>query len=286
MTPARISLFLSVWLWASLPLALTSTMQTEAWIAPSPVVQSPRLGVQQTSVTSSSTCLFGKKKKKGGSGGGSAAKGAAKMQVKLLEHIAGTGQAGDVIMVNPIFFANKLRPKKLARVITDEEVEEELEKKQSQMDELQKQAKAVRGLLDEDDESASSYVLTFSDNQTGPDGKKLFGGIGPKKIMESLRKDCKEFDAYSKEFTKQVSILDIEEQEIVVEEESSSENESSKYKDYSSYSSNGDEAAPISSVKYSSLPKKDKLTIKQTGVFRVKVALTKDLFAKVKVVVE
>lgn len=285
MTATRISLFLSAWLWASLSLALTLTIQSEAWIVPSPVAASPRLGVQQTS-TSSPTCLFGKKKKKGGSGGGSAAKGAAKMQVKLLEHIAGTGQAGDVIMVNPIFFANKLRPQKLARVITDEEVQEELEKKQSQMDELQKQAKAVQGLLDENDESASSYVLTFTDNQTGPDGKKLFGGIGPKKIMESLRKDVKEFDAYSKEFTKQVSILDIEEQELVVEEESSSESESSKYKDYSSYSSNDDEAGPKSSVKYSSLPKKDKLTIKQTGVFRVKVALTKDLFAKVKVVVE
>lgn len=285
MSAAKISLFFSAWLWTSLSLTLTSTIPTEAWFAPSPIAASPRICVQQPCAGSSPTSLFGKKKKKGGSGGGSATKGAAKMQVKLLEHIAGTGQAGDVIMVNPVFFANKLRPQKLARVITDEEVQADLEEKQSQSDELQKQAKAVQDLLDENDSSTSSYVLTFSDNQTGPDGKKLFGGIGPKKILESIRKDCKEFDAYSKEFTKQVSILDVEEQELVAEDASSSEKESSKYKDYSSYSDKSEETT-MSTVKYSSLPKKDKLTIKQTGIFRVKVALTKDLFAKVKVVVE
>lgn len=220
--------------------------------------------------------LFAKKKKNGGSSGGG-----AKIQVKLLEHIAGTGQAGDVIMVNPVFFANKLRPQKLARVITDDEVQADLEGKQMQSDELLKYSKAVQDLLDE---GSSSFVLTFEDNQTGPDGKKLFGGIGAKKILESLRKECKEFDSFSKEFTKQVSILDIEEQEVVVEESSSSEKES-KYKDYSSNSS-GSEEEVTTTVKYSSLPKKDKLTIKQTGIFRAKVALTKDLFAKVRIVVE
>lgn len=226
--------------------------------------------------------LFAKKKKKGGSGGGSATKGGAKIQVKLMEHIAGTGQAGDVIMVNPVFFANKLRPQKLARVITDDEVQADLEEKQMQSDELLKNSKAVQDLLDE---GSSSFVLTFGDNQTGPDGKKLFGGIGAKKILESLRKECKEFDSFSKEFTKQVSILDIEEQEVVVEESSSSEKES-KYKDYSSNSSGREEEEVTTTVKYSSLPKKDKLTIKQTGIFRAKVALTKDLFAKVRIVVE
>ena len=284
------SLFLSAWFWTSATFALTLTIQTEAWTTPSPTTASPRLVLHRASArrpvvgTSSPTSLFSKKKKKGGS----AAKGATKMQVKLLEHIAGTGQAGDVIMVNPIFFANKLRPKKLARVITDEEVQADLEKKQSQSDELLKQAKAVQDLINyADDETKSSYVLTFRDNKTGPDGKKLFGGFNPKKIMESLKKDCKEFDAFSKEFTKQVSILDIEEQETVIEESSSSEEETSKYKDYSSYSSNSDsDDAPESTVKYSSLPKSDKLTIKQTGVYRVKVSLTKELFAKVRVVIE
>lgn len=238
------------------------------------------------------TSLSGKKKKKSGGGGGSAT--STKIQVKLLHHIAGTGQAGDVILVNPIFFDNKLRPQKLARVITDEEVQAAVEKKQDQSDELMKQARAVKDLLDEettadDAADASPYVLEFRDNQTGPDGKKLFGGIGPKKLMESLRNDCKEFDAYSKQFTKQVSIIDIEEQETVVEDDESSDGEQeTKYKDYSSSSSySGDNSSEEQSiVKYSSLPKKDKLTIKHTGVFRLKVALNKDLFAKVKVVVD
>ena len=226
------------------------------------------------------TSLFGKKKKKS-----AAPAASAKIQVKLLQHIAGTGQAGDVILVNPIFFDNKLRPQKLARVITDEEVQKDLEKKQSKSDELMKQARAVKDLIDE--ETEASYVLEFKDNQTGPDGKKLFGGIGPKKLMESLRKDCKEFDAYSKQFTKQVSILDIEEQETIVEEGGGEESEG-KYKDYSSSSYSGDsnDSGEESTVKYSSLPKKDKMTIKHTGVFRLKVALKKDLFAKVKVIVD
>jgi len=188
------------------------------------------------------------------------------------------------VMVNPVFFDNKLRPQKLARVITDEEVQQDLEKKQSQSDELLKQASAVKELLD-DDEASSSYVLAFKDNQTGPDGK-LFGGIGPKKLMESLCKDCKEFDAFSKTFTKQVSILGIDEQETVESAPSDDAATESKYKDYSSYSSSKTEQAPEATLKYTPLPKKDKLTIKHTGVFRMKVALTKDLFAKVKVVVE
>ena len=221
--------------------------------------------------------LLAKKKKKGG-GGGSAAKGGVKVQVKMLQHVPGTGQLGEVVMVNPVFFDNKLRPNKLARKITDEEVQQDLENKQAKSDDLLRQATSLKDLLDD------VHVLTFGDNKTGPDGKKLFGGIGPKKLMESLRKDCKEFDAYSKEFTKQVSILDVEEEEtsLVADDEDES---SGKYKDYSS-SNDSEQSSTKTVVKYSSLPKKDKLTIKETGVYRMKVAITKDLFAKIKIVVE
>jgi len=295
MTILRTSVIFSAWMWLSVILVAVTIETTDAWTT-TPLLLHARTRQQQQqqqqhqpparATTTTSTPLFGKKKKKGGDG---ATKGAAaKIQVKLLQHIAGTGQAGDVILVNPVFFDNKLRPQKLARVITDEEVKANLEEKQSQSDELLAQAQAVRDLLDDSDEE-SSYVLTFHDNQTGPDGKKLFGGIGPKKLTESLRKDCKEFDAYSKQFTKQVSILDVEEQELEVadDDESSSDggSDSKKYKDYSSYSvDNSDEPKAI--VSYVSLPKTDKLTIKHTGVFRMKVALTKDLFVKVKIVVD
>jgi ribosomal protein L9 len=288
---ARTSVFLSACILAA---ATTMLIETDAFTTSSTVTTRGLFHPASTTTTTTSTTarrrtatasrfhtsLFGKKKKKS-----AAPAASAKIQVKLLQHIAGTGQAGDVILVNPIFFDNKLRPQKLARVITDEEVQKDLEKKQSKSDELMKQARAVKDLIDE--ESEASYVLEFKDNQTGPDGKKLFGGIGPKKLMESLRNDCKEFDAYSKQFTKQVSILDIEEQETIVEEGGGEESEG-KYKDYSSSSYSGDsnDSGEESTVKYSSLPKKDKMTIKHTGVFRLKVALKKDLFAKVKVIVD
>jgi len=282
-TTTRTSAFLSAWILAAATSMLigTEAFTTRATVTTRGLFHHASTTTTTTTTTASrfSTSLFGKKKKKS-----AAPAASAKIQVKLLQHIAGTGQAGDVILVNPIFFDNKLRPQKLARVITDEEVQKGLEKKQSESDELMIQATAVKDLIDE--ETEASYVLEFKDNQTGPDGKKLFGGIGPKKLMESLRKDCKEFDAFSKQFTKQVSILDIEEQEIIVEEGDGEESES-KYKDYSSSSYSGDddsEEQPI--VKYSSLPKKDKMTIKHTGVFRLKVALKKDLFAKVKVIVD
>jgi len=251
-----------------------------------------------TTAAATKTRLFGKKKKNKKAGGGGGAAG-PKIQVKLLHHIAGTGQAGDVILVNPVFFDNKLRPQKLARVITDEEVEQDLEDKQQKSDELRERARSVKDLLDcsgddDDDSSPSSFVLGFRDNQTGPDGKKLFGGIGPKKLMDSLRKECKEFESFSKQFTKQVSIVDIEEEETV-EIAGAAATEPSKYRDYSSggggsgNNNNNNSNAPEPServVVYTSLPKKDKMTIKHTGVFRMKVSLTKDLFARVKVTVE
>jgi ribosomal protein L9 len=290
MTTTRASHVISAWLWTLVILATaTLTIEpVEAWTTSPTSGLFHRFGARNTAIpttvgVASPTCLFGKKKKKMGGGGSS--KSATKIQVKLLQHIAGTGQAGEVVLVNPIFFDNKLRPQKLARVITDEEVQQDLEKKQSQSDELLKQASAVKELID-DGEASSSYVLAFRDNQTGPDGKKLFGGIGPKKLLESLRKDCKEFEAFSKTFTKQVSILGVDEQETVESAPGDDGATESKYKDYSSHSSSKIEQPPEVTLKYTPLPKKDKLIIKHTGVFRMKVALTKDLFAKVKVIVE
>uniref|UniRef100_A0A7S4AG08 Ribosomal protein L9 domain-containing protein n=1 Tax=Pseudo-nitzschia australis TaxID=44445 RepID=A0A7S4AG08_9STRA len=282
------AMFLSA-CWVS-AVILTATIQTsQAWTTTTTTITTPRsLCHAQTTTTtraasSSSTALFGKKKKK--KSGGSNSSSSTKMQVKLLQHIPGTGQAGDVIMVNAIFFANKLRPEKLARAITDEEVRKDAEAKKEKSDALQAEAKALKELLDDtsDDDSSSSFVLEFLDNQTGPDGKKLFGGIGPKKLMESLRKDCKEFESYSKKFTKQVSVQDVEEQEVV---EIECEEKESAYKDYSAAAAPTEQNEKEVSVSYSSLPKSDKMTIKHTGVFRIKVSLTKDMFAKVKVVVE
>eukprot|EP00536_Pseudo-nitzschia_multiseries_P018253 jgi/Psemu1/315645/fgenesh1_kg.2304_\ len=190
------AMFLTAW-WASAAMLAGTIHISHAWMitttpttnarslhharstAPSPPLLTAAERSSISTGTGTSTALFGKKKKK--SGGGSAP-ASAKMQVKLLQHIPGTGQAGDVIMVNPIFFANKLRPQKLARAITDEEVQKDLEEKQEKSAALQAEARALKELLDDNDDNDSSLVLEFLDNQTGPDGKKLFGGIGPKKL--------------------------------------------------------------------------------------------------------
>jgi len=279
MMVSTVSSLFSAGVWIFAILSVMEVTTTEAWTATTHPFSnqsrsSPTVRQKQAERLPP---LLAKKKKKGG-GGGSAAKGGVKVQVKMLQHVPGTGQLGEVVMVNPVFFDNKLRPNKLARKITDEEVQQDLENKQAKSDDLLRQATSLKDLLDD------VHVLTFGDNKTGPDGKKLFGGIGPKKLMESLRKDCKEFDAYSKEFTKQVSILDVEEEEtsLVADDEDES---SGKYKDYSS-SNDSEQSSTKTVVKYSSLPKKDKLTIKETGVYRMKVAITKDLFAKIKIVVE
>mmetsp|Transcript_22298 Transcript_22298/g.42347 ORF Transcript_22298/g.42347 Transcript_22298/m.42347 type:complete len:224 (-) Transcript_22298:207-878(-) len=117
-------------------------------------------------------CLSAKKK--------SAAPTAAskKIQVKLLKHVAGTGQAGEVVMVTPPFYNNKLRPTKSAALISDEQVE--MEKSQAELHEKERQLKATA--LQEQVQS-EPIVLR---RKAGPDGQ-LFGGIGPKILMDELK---------------------------------------------------------------------------------------------------
>ena len=55
----------------------------------------------------------------------------SKVQVKLLKHVAGTGQAGEIIMVAPAFFTNKLQKTGSAKRISDEEVQKEMAEKDS-----------------------------------------------------------------------------------------------------------------------------------------------------------
>ena len=117
------------------------------------------------------TKLFAKKK--------TVAAAPKKVQVKLLKHIAGTGQAGDVIMVTPAFFNNKLRPTKSAEIISDEEVKK-------QKFEADARQSALDAAANEVVKSLEDFVLSIP-RKCGPDGQ-LFGGIGPKVIMEELSK--------------------------------------------------------------------------------------------------
>lgn len=158
-----------------------------------------------------------------------------KVQVKLLKHIAGTGQAGQVIQVTPAFFNNKLRPTKSAVLISDDEVAEEQAQARQDEQERVAQATAIRDAL-------SERKLELQ-RKAGPDGQ-LFGGIGPKNIMEELK-----------------SML-------------------------------GDEGELIGAkgVKITSLldgnGKKMRGDIKHTGEFVAMLSLTKDITAKVEIVVE
>lgn len=122
--------------------------------------------------SSSSSSLLQAKKK-------SAAPAASKkIQVKLLKHVAGTGQAGDVVMVTPPFFNNKLRPTKSAQLISNEQVELEQAAADLAEEELQNKATSLKEQLE-----GEPLVLT---RKTGPDGQ-LFGGIGAKNIIDELK---------------------------------------------------------------------------------------------------
>lgn len=101
-----------------------------------------------------------------------------KIQVKLLKHVAGTGQAGEVVQVTPAFFNNKLLPTKSAQLITDDQVELEQKKARDRQNEIIKKANELKMQIDE----LNLEIV----RKAGPDGQ-LFGSIGPKVVMEELK---------------------------------------------------------------------------------------------------
>lgn len=101
-----------------------------------------------------------------------------KIQVKLLKHVAGTGQAGDVVMVTPPFFNNKLRPTKSAELISDEQVALERSEAATAAVQRETQAKEIKERIE-----GTPLVLH---RKAGPEGH-LFGGINAKVIIEELK---------------------------------------------------------------------------------------------------
>lgn len=100
------------------------------------------------------------------------------MQVKLLKHVAGMGQAGEVVMVTPAFFNNKLRPTQSARIISDDEVAKE----RTEAEQKEKEAVATATAVQE---KIEGLTLTLN-KKAGPDGQ-LFGGINIKMIVTELQ---------------------------------------------------------------------------------------------------
>lgn len=139
------------------------------------------------------TALCSKKK-----GGASKKKGGSKVQVKLLNHVAGTGQAGDVILVTPAFFQNKLRPTKSAVVVSDDEVAKEKAEKKAAEEATLSAASALKETISE--------ISLHIQRKAGPDGQ-LFGGVSPKCILDELKKQVQD-DFLSKKRVKIVSVTD------------------------------------------------------------------------------
>lgn len=136
-------------------------------------------------------CLSAKKK--------AAPAASKKVQVKLLKHVAGTGQAGEVIMVTPPFFNNKLRPTQSAELISDDQVE--MEKAQAALQAKERQVKAAAV---QEQVQGETIVLK---RKAGPDGQ-LFGGIGAKVIMEELKAKTGEDDFLDSKGVKITALLD------------------------------------------------------------------------------
>lgn len=118
-----------------------------------------------------------------------------KVQVKLLKHVAGTGQAGQVVLVAPAFFHNKLLPTKSAVIISDQQIQQEQQEKQVNSQKLLELAKALKSKLLQKDKNSEQDVLeeeqeivfALSSHRAGPSGQ-LFGSISPQAILQELQR--------------------------------------------------------------------------------------------------
>lgn len=148
------------------------------------------------------TTLHAKKKKNSDKKTSSPTTKNGKLQVQMLKHVEGTGNIGDVILVAPAFFENKLRKTQSAKLISDAEVTEMRENREAALEQRRSAADKVASKME-------SATITFS-KKAGPDGH-LFGGIKTKDILAELQltfPDDK--DALS---GKQVKVLSVTDEE-------------------------------------------------------------------------
>jgi len=185
--------------------------------------------IRPTFAPSTLVQLYSKKKK-------AAPAATKKIQVKMLKAVAGTGQKGDVVLVTPAFFNNKLRPTQSASIISDEEVEQEQAERATAEQERTAQANAIKEYV----EGNQPLKLT---QKAGPDGQ-LFGAIHAKTVLEAVSKQLSEDDAaFLEQKSIKIALLDGE-------------------------------------------GKKMRGDIKHVGEFQANIALTKNISAKLDIVVE
>lgn len=102
-----------------------------------------------------------------------------KIQVLLLSHVKGVGQAGEVVKVTPSFYENKLRRDNSAKRISEEEVTNMVQEKASADKTIRDQTKKVQDTIGD--------VKVCISKKTGPNGH-LYGSVGPKVIIDELKK--------------------------------------------------------------------------------------------------
>jgi ribosomal protein L9 len=133
------------------------------------------------------TFLEATKKKSGASSTSTST--SKKIQVKLLKHMAGIGQAGDVVQVTPAFYQNKLRPTQSAVMVTEDQVNEERQRAKEQEEAFHRMALRLKdrfsSSINADEGDSKTPVLRLY-RKAGPGGQ-LFGGIGPKTIVDELK---------------------------------------------------------------------------------------------------
>lgn len=124
--------------------------------------------------------------------------------MKLLKHVDGIGRSGQVVTVSPSFFNNKLRPTRSAQLIIEKSVQEEQHQAEAQRHELEKRCLDLRGIV--------SQTTIGIHRKVGPDGK-LYGGVGPRLVMDELFEALKDDILRRKEVTI-ASIQDIKGNEV------------------------------------------------------------------------
>eukprot|EP00593_Proboscia_inermis_P011083 CAMPEP_0171302548 /NCGR_PEP_ID=MMETSP0816-20121228/11951_1 /TAXON_ID=420281 /ORGANISM="Proboscia inermis, Strain CCAP1064/1" /LENGTH=154 /DNA_ID=CAMNT_0011781101 /DNA_START=316 /DNA_END=780 /DNA_ORIENTATION=+ len=97
----------------------------------------------------------------------------------MLKYVEGTGKIGDVVMVAPAFYENKLKKSGSAVMVTDEEVASNAAEKTAAKGKELKIAEDLKLKLND-------FTLSLS-KKAGPDGH-LFGAIGKKLIFSELQK--------------------------------------------------------------------------------------------------
>jgi large subunit ribosomal protein L9 len=106
-----------------------------------------------------------------------------KIQIKMLKYVEGTGHVGEVVMVTPAYYNNKLRPTSSAIVISDEEIEREKSEAEAIEKEINERVEAVK-------EKLNDFTMILR-QKAGPNGH-LFGAISQKNILSELNELIKD----------------------------------------------------------------------------------------------